>query len=105
MLRLKRHGEVGDDNEGLRERGVVNQRNVRQVDSRFGLSTPVGVNRDVAHRLERFVGQRMLLARDWIELWVAGEPRFERSVEIGTPEALQLVVQFNRNTAGLDASA
>lgn len=28
-LRLKRHREVGDDDEGLRERHIVDQRNVR----------------------------------------------------------------------------
>ena len=49
QLRLKRHREVGDDDEGLRERHVVDERNVRQVDSRLGRGAPVAVDRDVAN--------------------------------------------------------
>ena len=61
MLRLKGHREVGNDDEGLRERHVVDERNVRQVDPRLGRGAPVAVDRDIADRLERFIGQRVLL--------------------------------------------
>jgi hypothetical protein len=99
MLRLKGHREVGDDDEGLRERHVVDQRNVWQVDPRLGRGAPVAVDRDVADRLERFICQGVLLTRDRIEPRVAGEPGFERAVEIGPPDARQLVVELDRDAA------
>src|SRR5262245_19721078 len=105
MLRLQGHGEVGGDDEGLRERHVVDERNVRQVDPRLGRGAPVAVDRDIADRLERFIYQRVLLTRDRIELRVAGESGFERALEIGSPDALQLVVEFDRYTARLDDGA
>ncbi|MEI9952342.1 MAG: hypothetical protein WDO74_25990 [Pseudomonadota bacterium] len=50
------------------------------------VARPVAADRDIADRLKRFVGQRVLLARDRVELWVAAEPSFERAVEIGAPD-------------------
>ena len=63
---------------------------------------PVAVDRDVADRLERFIGQGVVLARNRIEMRVAGEPRFERAIEIGPTDARELVVKFDRNAASLD---
>ena len=46
------------------ERHVVDERNVRQFDPRFGRGAPVAVDRDVADGLERFVSQRVMLTGD-----------------------------------------
>ena len=99
MLRLKGHREVGDDDEGLRERHVVNERNVRQVDPRLGRGAPVAVDRGIADWLERFICQGVLLTRRRIVLRVAREPGFERAVEIGPPDAFQFVVELDRYAA------
>ena len=47
----------------------------------------------------------MLLARDRVELRVARESGLERTVEVGAPYALELVVELDRNTAGFDDCA
>src|SRR5262245_65436509 len=36
---------------------------------------------------------------------MTGEPRFERAIEIGPADARQLVVEFDRDAAGLDDRA
>jgi hypothetical protein len=83
----------------------VDERNVREVDSRLGRGAPVAVNGDVADRLERLIGQGVVLAGNRIEMRVAGEPRFERAVEIGPADARELVVELDRNAARLDDGA
>ena len=95
MFRLKSHREVGDDDEGLRERHIVDERYVRQVDPGLGRGAAIRVDRDIANRLERFVRQRMLLTSDRIELRMPGEAGFERAAEIGPPDALQFVVKLD----------
>ena len=105
VLRLEGHGEVGDDDERPRERHVVDQRDVRQVDARPGRGAPGSVDRDVADRLRRLVRERVLLARQRIELRVAGEAGLERAVEIGPPDARKLVVELDRDAACLDDGA
>src|SRR5215469_11696413 len=83
----------------------MDERNVRQVDSRLRLRATVAVDRDVANRLERFVCQRVLLTGDRIVVRVSGESALEGAVEIGPPDALQPVVELDRETARLDYGA
>ena len=89
----------------LRECHVVDERDMRQVDTRLGRCATIAADRDVAHRLERFVGERMLLTRDRIEFRVAGKAGFERAVEIRAPDALELVVELDRDAARFDDRA
>src|SRR5262249_4897410 len=105
MFRLKRHREVGDDDEGLREGHIVDERNVRQVDPGFGRGAAIRVDRDIANRLEPFVCQRMLLMSDQIELRMPGETGFERAAEIGSSDTLRFIVQLDWKMACLDDSA
>jgi hypothetical protein len=76
----------------------VDERNVRQLDARLGRGAPVAVDRDVADRLERFVSKCVMFARDRIEVRVTGETGLERAIEISTPDAGQLVVEFDRDS-------
>ena len=76
-----------------------------RVDPRPGRGAAVAVHGDVANRLKRLVGQRVVFARDRIEMRVAAEARFERAIEVGPADTRQLVVKFDRNAARLDDRA
>ena len=93
MLRLKGHGKVGDDDEGLREGHVMDEWNVRQVNPRLGGGTPVAVDGDISNRLGRFICQHVLFTRGRIELGMAGEARLKGAAEVGPPDTLQFVVK------------
>ena len=101
-FRLECHREIRDDDVRLGECHVVDERDVRQVDTRLGRCPTVPADRDVAHGLERFVGDRVLLTSDRIEFRVAGEACLERAVEVGAPDALEFVVQLDRDAAGFN---
>ena len=60
---------------------------------------------DVAHGLVRFIGERVLFARDRVVLRMAREAAFERAVEIGAPDTLQFVVELDRQVARFDDGA
>ena len=74
---------------------------MRQVNACLGGRAPVFPDRDVTHRLERFVGQRVLLARDRIVMRVTAETSLERALEIRAPDTLEFVVEFDRKATGL----
>ncbi len=104
-LRLEAHRQVGYDDELLGEGRVVDQRDVRQVDAGLGGRPAVAVQRDVADRLAGLIGQGVLLAGDRVELGMPGEAGLQRAAEVGARNALQLIVQLDRQGAGLDHGA
>src|SRR5262245_10643749 len=83
----------------------MDQRNVWQIDACLGRGPSIAADRDVAHGLEGLIGERVLLARERVELRVTGEARLERAVEVGAPHTLELVVELDRNAAGFNAGA
>ena len=101
-LGLEGHRQVEHDDARGREGDVVDHRRLRQVDPRYGGGAARRVEGDVPHGQARLVSDRVLHPRRGVVPGMRREAGLQRAAEVGAGDALQALIELDRQVAGLD---
>ena len=80
----------------------MDYRRLRQVDARDGGGAARRVEGEVPHGQARLVDDRVLHPRRGVVPGMRREAGLQRAAEVGAGDALQALVEFDRQVAGLD---
>src|SRR6266404_2147197 len=104
-LRLKGDRQVENDDEVLSKAHIVHHRPMRQRNVGPSFSTASGVHHNITDRRPTsLISEGDGFPRRGIMLWMGSETAFKRAAEVRAGDALQVVVQFDRQRTALHES-